>query len=241
MRNMLLPSLLLLCCIGSIACSQSVQDQPPPRAASNKVDTIPPHAPPPDIHPSQLRPWHAELLAAAADYRSWTRVSDNPYWAPTMCLAPPKNVPFRSEVESKGDHGRKLYYLWVKDHGAYAAHARKIAASAMGNPPGMPQPVTQALVKESFVAEEVEVESGRKYFETGAKSALFVMLRGEGEGSHRGWVYGTLTPDGKEVTAAGAIQSCIKCHDEAPQSLFGVQPDPSPSQSKPYVEPPTRE
>lgn len=39
-----------------------------------------------------------------------------------------------------------------------------------------------------------------------------------------GWVYATLTPDGKAVTASGRIASCTECHTKAPhERLFGMR------------------
>ena len=41
-----------------------------------------------------------------------------------------------------------------------------------------------------------------------------------------GWVYGTVTPDGKKVTSAGKVESCMKCHQRAPHDrLFGLPTD----------------
>jgi hypothetical protein len=38
-----------------------------------------------------------------------------------------------------------------------------------------------------------------------------------------GWVYGTVTPDGKTVTSSGKVETCLKCHVEAPgDRLFGI-------------------
>ena len=38
-----------------------------------------------------------------------------------------------------------------------------------------------------------------------------------------GWVYGTVSADGKTVTSAGRVQSCMNCHQDAPHDrLFGV-------------------
>jgi hypothetical protein len=38
-----------------------------------------------------------------------------------------------------------------------------------------------------------------------------------------GWVYGTLTPDGKTVTGVGRLENCMGCHQKAPHGrLFGL-------------------
>jgi hypothetical protein len=62
---------------------------------------------------------------------------------------------------------------------------------------------------------------------TGEQAELFVMAKvgaADMAGTDAGWVYGTLTPDGKTVTSAGRVQRCMDCHDAAPHDrLFGLQ------------------
>ena len=42
-------------------------------------------------------------------------------------------------------------------------------------------------------------------------------------GTDEGWVYGTVTADGKTVTSAGRVASCMKCHVQAKNDrLFGI-------------------
>lgn len=42
-------------------------------------------------------------------------------------------------------------------------------------------------------------------------------------GTDDGWVYATLAADGRTVTAAGRIESCMKCHRETKTDrLFGM-------------------
>jgi hypothetical protein len=44
--------------------------------------------------------------------------------------------------------------------------------------------------------------------------------------SDAGWVYATLTADG-QVTAAGRVESCMHCHQDAGhERLFGVDTSP---------------
>jgi hypothetical protein len=41
-------------------------------------------------------------------------------------------------------------------------------------------------------------------------------------GTDNGWVYGTVTADGKQVTSAGRVKSCMACHQRAPNDrVFG--------------------
>ena len=47
--------------------------------------------------------------------------------------------------------------------------------------------------------------------------------RPEDRGTDAGWVYGTVSADGKTVTAAGKVESCMKCHQDAKHDrLFGL-------------------
>src|SRR5262249_38219867 len=56
------------------------------------------------------------------------------------------------------------------------------------------------------------------------KASRFIMYKMDPAtpGTDEGWVYGVVTPDGKEVTAAGCLENCMKCHTKAPHDrLFG--------------------
>jgi hypothetical protein len=67
---------------------------------------------------------------------------------------------------------------------------------------------------------------GDEVYKAAKQADLFVMMKLDPKtpGTDNGWVYGTLTPDGKKVTAAGKIESCIKCHQDAPHDrLFGLK------------------
>jgi hypothetical protein len=103
-------------------------------------------------------------------------------------------------------------------------------------------PVTgQVVVKESWIAEEIKAEErfttdavgpdGKRY-KPGAKGPLFVMYQTDPKDplADDGWVYGTLTADGKAVTGVGRLQNCMRCHQTAPHGrLFGLPKErPSP-------------
>lgn len=62
------------------------------------------------------------------------------------------------------------------------------------------------------------LEKDDEYYTLGERGPLFIMYRTEKNtlGTDNGWVYGTLTPDGKTVTSAGRVASCMGCHTEAP-------------------------
>ena len=100
-------------------------------------------------------------------------------------------------------HGRKLYHLYAKDWDAYTK--------------GGVQPLGQVIVKEAW-----EPLPGDR---PGAKQGLYIMLKTSAEAvdSDAGWVYGTLTPDGRTVTSVGRVASCMSCHVDAPKDrIFGL-------------------
>lgn len=64
-----------------------------------------------------------------------------------------------------------------------------------------------------------------KVFKASKQSDLFIMMKlaPQTPDTDQGWVYGTVTHDGKTVTAAGKIASCMKCHADAKNDrLFGL-------------------
>ncbi|MDF1667843.1 MAG: cytochrome P460 family protein [Planctomycetota bacterium] len=66
------------------------------------------------------------------------------------------------------------------------------------------------------------VKDGKR-FAPGKQKDLFIMLKVDPKtpGTDQGWIYGTVTPDGKTVTSAGRVQSCMKCHVKIKDRLFG--------------------
>ena len=69
------------------------------------------------------------------------------------------------------------------------------------------------------------VIKGDKVFKASKQADLFIMMKlaPETPDTDQGWVYGTVTSDGKTVTAAGKIASCMKCHVDAKNDrLFGL-------------------
>lgn len=175
----------------------------------------------------------------AANFRSWTQLGSGPSLAPTFCRAPLLS-PWLSESSDKGTHGRKLYFLYVKDVAAYESAASH------------DQPVGQTLVKESFEAIPVTLEDEAfsdtpltpeqssflaafkhgqtlskdgKHWRLGPPRDLFVMhkLDASTPGTDEGWVYGTSSLD-LEVSSAGRVESCMECHLDATRDrMFGKQ------------------
>ncbi len=67
-----------------------------------------------------------------------------------------------------------------------------------------------------------------KLYRKGAQAELFVLMKLDPstEGTDRGWVYATVTPDRKRVTAAGRIETCMGCHEKAEHDRqFGLPSD----------------
>ncbi len=69
---------------------------------------------------------------------------------------------------------------------------------------------------------------GEDLYRAKDKAGLFIIykLAEDTPDTDRGWVYGTVSADGKTVTAAGKVQSCIQCHEKASRDrLFGMKYD----------------
>ena len=183
----------------------------------------------------------ADLQSAFTTYKSWGRVGDELRWAPWLCRLPEPAKPLPSAADD-GEHARKLYSLFARDHAAYVT----LGAS----PPRVSQ--DQVVVKESYVPEPVpgplppllgrpgdldRQPGDQDHFypysrakdgtvvRAGRVAGLFVILekpRGT-PGTDDGFVYGTLTPEG-EVTSAGKVSSCMGCHVQAPHRRWFGSP-----------------
>lgn len=184
----------------------------------------------PDAFVNDAR-FHAALLAAVENYaEAYGNIDDVMRWAPGLCRRPPSATIRESVSEDEGTHGKKLYWLYAKDRDAY-----------LKTKEGASQPVGQVLVKEAFVAQPGRgdgdpqqdgwkpltpiVERDGKPWHAGKKESLYVLLKldPKTEGTDAGWVYGTLTPDGKTVTSAGKVKTCMGCHTENTHDrMFGV-------------------
>jgi hypothetical protein len=125
------------------------------------------------------------IADVARSYAAYGHVDEGDRFAPYDCEAPPPPTPHISASRDETTHGRKLYFLFAKDRGAYL-HAKDVD-----------QPDGQVVVKESWVPGSPRT-----------KGPLFLMLKSGVE-----WIYATATPDGKEITAAGKIASCRECHE----------------------------
>lgn len=177
------------------------------------------------------------LLEIAAGYKKYALIDGKMNWAPGFCAAPGGPLePIVSRSEDLDSHGRKLYYLLAAKRIPY------LFAQQRENPNG------QVIVKESWLPEEVDPKMARnfvrhasgqqvspyatrdgKLYKASRQGDLFVMFKTDPKtpGTDNGWVYGTLTPDGKTVTSSGRVQSCMECHQRAGKDrLFGPKKPP---------------
>jgi hypothetical protein len=185
--------------------------------------------------------FEGRLLEIAGSYESYGRLDADLLWAPVYCRMPPPPSPRFSDSRDPATHGQKLYSLFVKEVLAYTS------LSAVSSPVG------QVVVKEAWAPEEVKdagrklepvvrkvkvrgVEQEDRFvpyargkdgrlYQAKEKAGLFVMFKLDPKtpGTDEGWVYGTVTADGKKVTSAGRVESCMACHRDAPHDrLFGL-------------------
>jgi hypothetical protein len=197
-----------------------------PACASNDVQTA--------AAPSG--PFAQRAQAIAGEYAGWGRVDDELRWAPFLCRIPLPGVAYMSASTDTATHGRKLYSVFVKRRDAYPAGR---------------QAADQVVVKESWTAEPVDTpyspesaahaggntagnhfypyaKQGDTVYRAAARAGLYIMFKVDPPtaDTDQGWVYATLTPDGR-VTAAGRVASCMSCHEQAPHDrLFGVPKSP---------------
>lgn len=174
-------------------------------------------------------PFDARLLEIAGTYLKFHRVDDQIHLAPTMCAMVNFSIPRLSASTDEKTHGKKLYYLFAKHRDEYWDAPKQAS-----------QPIGQVVVKEAWHADETTQTKFKdphsqlegksfahegKFLAPGEKKGLYIMLKMDPktDGTDQGWVYGTVTPDGKTVTSAGRVASCMKCHEEAKfDRLFGV-------------------
>lgn len=148
--------------------------------------------------------FHKQLLEVAGKYESYGKVNDLAKWAPWLCRMPPPPKASFSKAE-KSPHGRKLYFLYAADRNQYFENK--------------PPQVGQVIVKESWIPENNEPSK---------KFGLFIMMKldPKTKGADQGWVYGTVSADGKTVSSSGRVESCMGCHVQTKNDrLFGMKID----------------
>jgi hypothetical protein len=177
------------------------------------------------------RPFDGRLLEIAGSYTRYRRVGDEIGIAAPCATIPRPPTPRFSMSEDSSTHGKKLYWLFVKEFLPDSPVVDYVVA-------GKPNPIGQVVVKEAWDAEEVRDEEGTvgtrdrplvRYgghtYRQGDLAGLFIMYKLDPKtpGTDNGWVYGTVTADGKAVTSAGRVESCMRCNQDAPHDrLFGV-------------------
>ena len=179
--------------------------------------------------------FHAKLLKIAAGYKAYGRVDDRNRWAPKLCALVPSRARFSKSDEAE-THGEKLYFLFAKDRAAYMSVASTKSKTG------------QVIVKESWLPKETThkrpkerrndlkrdlggayvpyAKKGDKLYHADKLAGLYIMYKTDADtpGTDKGWVYGTLTADGKTVISAGRVASCMACHEDAPHGrLFGMK------------------
>lgn len=160
-----------------------------------------------------------------------------------------------SRSNDEKSHGGKLYYLYAKNAKEYL---QKSERDAHPRPTGLiDNDALQVVVKETWEVRRTNdppegfngfsrsnpkvvdtsrsVERDGMYYVPSKQSDLFIMIQFDKErpGTDDGWVYGTVSPDGKLVTGSGRVQNCMNCHLSAPRHrLFGLGHSQKPKDSK---------
>ncbi len=197
--------------------------------------------------------WHASVRDVATGYKAWMRLEDEMRWAPWLCPAPMPAPGRFSRAKKDTPHARKLYTLYAKDPVAYGA--KKTGMGITTNTPLRKKLAAfdQVLVKEAWVPERMKqapsghplswssktfgksrlrpTKRGEHWYRADKQAGLFVMMHLTGKptaATDAGWVYATVTNDGK-ITGAGRMQSCMSCHTKQADRLFGL---PKPAAKK---------
>ncbi|HTU16434.1 MAG TPA: hypothetical protein VMG10_00100 [Gemmataceae bacterium] len=225
------PVLLGCCCVLLSGCLDNHKTFAPTAANTSKLTL----------------PFHARLLEIAATYPEYGRVDAPMRLAPTACEAAstaPLAALRASASKDTQTHGRKLYSIFAKIHTneLYVGQVGQIVVKESWLPEEIADngQVLQAVshkvkvpakgAKDSTKTVEIDdyyvpyVRKDGRLYQAGKKGPLFIMFKMDPKtpDTDEGWVYGTVTADGKEVTSAGRVESCMSCHRKAPQRLFGL-------------------
>jgi hypothetical protein len=188
-------------------------------------------------------------LKIAQTYETYGRVDDQARWAPFMCDMPrPAGVRFSASRDVK-THGQKLYSVFAFSRNPYLTLPKSgqpigqviVKQAWVPREVKDPEKPRQAVIRQ--VRQPARVKKGDdrgpakadfflpyvrkdgRLFRADKQAALFIMYKMDTKNreTDQGWVYGTVTPDGKTVTSAGKVASCMKCHQKAAHDrLFGV-------------------
>lgn len=142
-------------------------------------------------------------------------------------------------------HGRKMYFLFNKEEpNSDKSHEMHPVGQVIVKEAWTPEEVAKDLrfdpdrmttrtrrhktrkgVQTSEFKYSPYVEKDGKFYHARAKAELFIMFKMDPKtpGTDQGWVYATMTSDGKKVLSAGLLKSCMKCHCDAPNDrVFSV-------------------
>jgi hypothetical protein len=190
-------------------------------------------------------PFESRLLEIAKSYTEYGRVDDQFRWAPGMCRPPnPAEARFSASKDAK-THGDKLYSIFASQRDSYVKLSDKANAvgQAVVKQSWIPKEV--ADTKEPLQPVVRRVGPGRstkgqrelfdrflpyarkdgRLYHADRQAELFIMFKMDPKtpDTDQGWVYGTVTADGKKVTSAGRVESCMRCHQKATHDrLFGL-------------------
>jgi len=196
-------------------------------------------------------PFHARLLEIAATYAEYGRAMDSLIFSVTACTAPPPGPPLYVSASKDGQtHGRKLFTVFARVHEGsryYSEQKSNPVGQVVVKESWFPEEVSdkgqylKPLVRKVKVhtkdapdntktteVDDYFVPYARKdghLYHAATKGPLFIMFKMAPltPDTDEGWVYGTVTADGKDVTSAGRVESCMNCHRKAPHDrLFGL-------------------
>lgn len=152
-----MPAILALAALALL-----LQPEPAPSAKAPE----PPKPTAPDLakttDPKDAKALEKLLLAIAAEYTKYPRVSDRANWAPELCMLPPPAGVQSSASTQEKTHGKKLYFLYAADAQAYDKigwWAREDLREK-GDPKTLSNPVGTIVVKEAF--KPAELKPGEK-------------------------------------------------------------------------------
>jgi hypothetical protein len=247
-------SLSIFACLAAAVGAAARSSDGPPVAGSSAADQ--------EAGAPTASPFDNALRAIAAEYATYERVSDRVNFAPTACLVPRPSGVVRSVSPDEGTHGRKLYFLYVKDARGYEAVSWPRAYDKRGLEAAAAPVVVavgQVVVKQTWSVRDVppdeapapNPEMGQHEFppeyardgdglvRTGERRELFVMMKLDPAtpGTDAGWVYAVLTPDDREVIQAGAIESCMGCHTRTTRDRLYGHPESWPTKDGTRVPP----
>jgi hypothetical protein len=192
-------------------------------------------------------PIQAKLLEVGRTYKTFGRVDDEMRWAPTLCREPNRPMARYSASKDADTHGQKLYSLFARDPSAYL---KRLAEQPVGQVIVKQSWVPEAVTDETELKKVPRLVDRPPYpvittpggapspdafipyarkddriYKATKQADLFVMLKMKPDtrDTDQGWVYATLSADGKKVTASGKIASCTACHEQTKQDrMFGL-------------------